>query len=145
MDFDEYVSFFWWIVWYSVHLPIACRPLRREQVVTDVSANRFPSRTHALDGLQPSPDRFGNFYFSMKIMNFQDFQGFSGNLLFWSLSDHPGCSAAARFMAAGRTREAAGSVRGVAVGGPEAGGLLGMLSVMSIPIPMSSRGPQTEF
>ena len=29
---------------------------------------------------------------------------------------------------------AAGSVRGVAVGGPEAGGMLGILPVMSVPI-----------
>ena len=132
-------------MWYSVQLSIACRPLRREQVVPDVSTSRFPSRTHALDGLQPSPNRFCNFYFSMKIMIFQDFQGFSGNPWFWPLSAHPGWSAAARSMAAGRAREAAGSVRGVAAGGPEAGRLLGMLSVMTIPIPMSSRGPQTDF
>ena len=47
-------------------------------MVTDVSASRFPSRTHGLDGLQPSPDRFGNFYFSMKIMLFQEFQEIHG-------------------------------------------------------------------
>ena len=75
----------------------------------------------------------------------QDFSRFSGNPWFSQLSVHPGWSAAARSMAAGRAREAAGSVRGVATGGPEAGGLLAMLSVMSIPIPMSSRGPQTDF
>ena len=78
-------------------------------------------------------------------MIFQDFKGFSGNPWFWPLSDHPGWSAAARFVAAGRAREAAGSVRRVAVGDPQAGGLLGMLSLMSIPILMSSRGPQTDF
>ena len=114
-------------------------------MVTDVSTSRFPSRTHALDGLQPSPNRFGNFYFSMKNMIFQDFQRFSGNSWFWSLSGHPGWSAAARSMAAGRAREAARTVRGVAAGGPEAGELLGMFSVMTIPIPMSSRGPKTDF
>ena len=132
-------------MWYSVHLSIACRSLRCEQVVPDVAASRFPPRTHALDALQPPHDRFGNFYFSTKIMIFHDFSRFSGNPWFWSLSVHPGWSAAARSMAAGRAREAAGSVRGVAAGGPEAGGLLGMLSVMSIRIPMSSRGPQTDF
>ena len=78
-------------------------------------------------------------------MIFHDFSRFSGNPWFWSLSVHPGWSAAARSMAAGRAREAAESVRGVAARGPEAGGLPGMLSVMSIPIPMSSRGPQTDF
>ena len=128
-----------------MHLAIACRLLRREQVVTDVSASRFPSRTHALDGLQPSPDRFGNFNFSTKIMIFQNFRGFSGNPRIWPLSAHPGCSAGASSMRSGGAREAAGSVRGVAVGGPEAGGLLGMLFGMSLPILVSSRCPQTEF
>ena len=41
----------------------------------------------------------------------------------------------------GGAREAAGSVRGVAVGGPEAGGMPGMLPVMSIPIFMGPGGP----
>ena len=50
-----------------------------------------------------------------------------------------------RLLAAGWAREAAGSVRGVAVGGPEAGGMLGMLSVMSVVIYMGPRGPQTDF
>ena len=61
---------------------------------------------------------------------------------------HPECSAVARFAAAERSLEAARSVRGVAVGGPEAGTpgrLLGMLLVMSITILMSSRGLQTDF
>ena len=70
-----------------------------------------------------------------------DFSRFSGNPWFEQLSVHPGWSAAARSTAAGGAREAAGSVRGVAVGGPEAGGLLGMLSGMSVSILMSSRGP----
>ena len=128
-----------------MHLPIACRPLRRKQVVPDISASRFPPRTHALDALQPSHNRFGNFYFSTKIMIFQDFQEIHSFGHFRPVQAIPGWSAAARSMSAGRAREAAGSVRGVAAGGPEAGGLLGMLSVMSIPIPMSSRGPQTDF
>ena len=76
-------------------------------------------------------------------MIFQDFQEIQGFGHFRPIQGAP--TAAAPSMAAGGAREAAGSVRGVAVGGPEAGGLLGMLSVMSIPIAMSSIGPQTEF
>ena len=53
----------------------------------------------------------------------------------------PGWTAAARSVAAGGARDAAGSVCGVAVGGPEAGGMLGMLSVMYVPIIMSIGGP----
>ena len=76
MDFGENVSFFF------LKCVVLCAPAHRVPAVeTQAGGHRrlrvsFPSRTHALDGLQPSPDRFGNFYFSMKIMNFQDFQGF---------------------------------------------------------------------
>ena len=71
-------------------------------------------------------------------MIFQHFQEIHGFGHFRSIQ---GWSAAARSMAAGGAREVAGSVRRVTVGGPEAGGLLGMLSAMSIIIPilMSSR------
>ena len=39
-----------------------------------MSGSRFRTRTHALDALETFPNRFGDFYFSMKIMIFQDFQ-----------------------------------------------------------------------
>ena len=77
--------------------------------------------------------------------DFSRFQEIHGLAHFRFIQAIPGWSAAARSMAAGGAREAAGSVRGVAVGGPEAGGLLGMLSGMSIPIAVSSRSPQTDF
>ena len=48
-------------------------------------------------------------------------------------------------MAAGRAGETTVSVRGVAVGAPEAGAMMGMLSVMPVPIfmsPSASSGPK---
>ena len=61
------------------------------------------------------------------------------------LSVHPELSTAASSMTVAGAPEAAGSVRRVAVGGPEDRGLLGMLSRMSIQIPMGPRGTQTDF
>jgi len=45
-------------------------------------------------------------------------------------------------MAAGRAGETTVSVRGVAVGAPEAGAMMGMLSVMPVTIFMSPSGPK---
>ena len=43
----------------------------RELKTLVVSASRFQSRTHALNIIEASPERFGGIYFSVQIMNFK--------------------------------------------------------------------------
>ena len=133
MNFDENVSFLKKCMILCVP-PIAFLSLRCEQVVPDVSASRFPTRTHALDALQPLHNRFDNFYFSLKNLIFQDFQGFSGNLWFGPLSVHPGWSAAARFVSGPMSSGGGGIGPWSRIGGSEAVSTRGMSPLMS-PVP----------
>ena len=68
----------------------APRNVRREWDGSRVSEGLFPTRTHALDALESSPNRFGDFYFSVKIMIFEDFQKILENPWFWVCSGYPG-------------------------------------------------------
>ena len=58
---------------------------------------------------------------------------------------YPGWLAAGRSREARGARDEAGSVRGGAPGVPEARNMSGMLSVMSLPLYMTFRGPQIDF
>ena len=63
----------WWNVWYCARLPNTWRGVRWEYDALRVSGNRFQTRTHALDSPESNTNRFGDFYFSTKIMIFRKF------------------------------------------------------------------------
>ena len=47
--------------------------VRRELKTLVVSGRRFQPRTYVLDSIEAPPNRFGDIYFSLQIMNFQEF------------------------------------------------------------------------
>ena len=72
-DFEDFPETYIFHRWYYAWLPNTDRGVRREQDVPRMSGSRFQSRTHALLSLEPNGNRFGDFYFSMKIMIFRKF------------------------------------------------------------------------
>ena len=120
--------------------------VRRELKTLVVSGRRFQPRTHALDSIEAPPNRFGDIYFSLQIMNFQEFSKIHQNSWLgasstcWPLDiaeeereDHV------------RVREVMGSVTGCVLGTPQSINLSVIMSALFIPHYVTFGGPKTDF